>query len=292
MQAFQTGATATRASTPFILAGLLLVSLTPSRAASASPQGFSPRASIFAADTGVRDSTALHPAPMAQLAVERPADGRSEFTMSVLQTGERVAKPLGTMSVEQTTLGSADSRLVRRVILYDYGTSGSVVDTTFEIAETLAPISERTYKPSGAIRLDFTGSRVTGAMGKTAEPRPVDDPLPTPAFNSTDLELVLRSLELREGLRDSLPIYDPEMGGYRWATVNVDGFASIATSGGERSAWRIHVRDVQTEHMYYVDRSTRALLAVDARAPKRGARYLIKRTDVTADLATIGSSTR
>jgi hypothetical protein len=229
---------------------------------------------------------------MARLAAERPADGTCEFTMLVLRKGERVAKPLGTMSVEQTTLGSADSQLVRRVIVYDYGASGKVVDTTFEVAKTLAPISERTYKPSGIIRLDFTGSRATGAMGKIAAPKLVDDALPTPAFNSTDLELVLRSLELHEGLRDSLPIYDPEMGGYRWAAVSVEGFASIATSGGERPAWRIHVRDVRTEHMYYVDRSTRALLAVDARAPQRGARYLIERTDVTTDLAKFGSSAR
>jgi hypothetical protein len=229
---------------------------------------------------------------MARLAAERPADGTSEFTMSVLRRAEREAKPLGTMTVEQATLESGDSRLLRRVIVYDYGARGRVVDTTLEVAKTLAPVSERTYKPSGFIRLDFTGSRVTGAMGKTAAPETIDDSLPTPAFNSTDLELVLRSLELREGLRDSLPIYDPEMGGYRWAAVSVDGFAMVVTSGGVRTAWLIHVRDVQTEHMYYVDRDTRALLAVDANAPKRGERYLIERNDVTAILTNEASSAR
>jgi hypothetical protein len=41
-----------------------------------------------------------------------------------------------------------------------------------------------------------------------------------------------------------------------------------------------------------VDRDTRALLAVDANAPKRGERYLIERNDVTAILTNEASSAR
>jgi hypothetical protein len=229
---------------------------------------------------GLRADSTAHPAPAAHLAAARPSDGKSTYAMRVLRGGEREARPFGTMSVEQRTSGPATARVVRRVIVYASGSRGRVVDTTLSVAATLAPIAERTYKPSGVIRLDFAGRRVTGAMGPLDAPKPIDATLGTPAFNSTDLELVLRSLVLRAGLRDSLPLYDPEMGGYRWAALHVEGAVRVPTSAGPRRAWAVRVHDLQGEYLYRIDQATRALLASDVDLPKRGVRYFIRRNDV------------
>src|SRR6187551_171135 len=52
----------------------------------------------------------------------------------------------------------------------------------------------RTHGPTSTIIENFTGREVTGRMGPADSARVIDDTLPKPAFNSTDLELVVRSI--------------------------------------------------------------------------------------------------
>lgn len=213
------------------------------------------------------------PAPFRPLSPRRPADGTHGYSLVLRPAPDSTPRVVGTMTVSQSTLGAGGQRVVRRVITYDYGASGGVVDTTLSVASTLAPILERTRKSSGAdIVMDFSGRIVTGRMGPDSARKEIRDTLATPAFNTTDLELVVRSLPLRNGYRASLPVYDPEFGGYRHAELRVDG-----TARGGRE-WVVRVRDRRLESVYRVDAASRALLGIDVRVLDTGAAYEIRRT--------------
>jgi hypothetical protein len=229
---------------------------------------------IAAPGAPAADSVA-HPAPYPALGTQRPADGTSRFAMEIQPGRDSAFRALGTMTVTQQTIVLAGDSAVRRIIVYDYGARGRVIDTTLSVARTLAPIAERTYKTSGVIVLDFAGRHVTGRMGSTVSPRPIDDTLPGPAFNSTDLELVVRVLPLRAGFTADLPIYDPEFGGYRFAKVSVIGIERGA--GGAGPGWRVRARDTRLESIYLVDQATRELRSIDIDASSAGARYRIRR---------------
>ena len=113
-------------------------------------------------------------------------------------------------------------------------------------------------------------------MGPADSVRVIDDTLPKPAFNSTDLELVVRSIPLRVGLHASLPIYDPEFGGFRLAAVQVDSVETVPSArrgAAPRHAWVVRARDTRLESVFHVDTLTRALLRSEIRQLPRGARY-------------------
>jgi hypothetical protein len=233
-----------------------------------------PHPAIAAPAVVAADSVA-HPAPYPALGTQRPADGTSHFAMEIQPGRDSAFRSLGTMTVTQETIVAAGDTCVRRVIVYDYGARRRVIDTTLSVARTLAPIVERTHKTSGVIMLDFAGRRVTGRMGPLASPKAIDDTLPGPAFNSTDLELIVRVLPLRDGLTADLPIYDPEFGGYRFAKVSVVGAEPAA--GGAGPAWRVRARDTRLESVYLVDQATRQLRSIDIDAFGAGVHYRIRR---------------
>lgn len=215
--------------------------------------------------------------PAGILAAPRPADGTTRFRILRRARPDSAFEPMGVMTVEQRTV-SVGAGVVLRVITYDYGSRGGVVDTTLSFERTLAPICERTRKSSGAdIVMDFTGATVAGYMGVTDGRRTIADTLPTPAFNTTDLDLVVRSLPLSNGYRASLPVYDPEFGGYRDAEVSAaiaDSMAS-ATSPREGRVWRVVARDWRHETTYLIDDHTRAILDLEVRSLQDGVMFRI-----------------
>lgn len=217
---------------------------------------------------------ALLTASLPALGRLRPADGTHVYDLSTRSSQDSAWRPVGTMTVEQTTLQSPGDTIVRRVITYDYGAKGRVVDTTLSVARTLAPISERTHKPSGIISFDVARDTVVGVLTSGGAERAIRDALPGPAFNSTDLELVVRSLPLAPGYHERLPIYDPEFGGYRFAEVRVEGRApGAATAPGAPDAWLVSVSDRSMHASYRVGVTTRALLSANIAVPERGVEY-------------------
>lgn len=185
--------------------------------------------------------------------------------MTVRGPGDTAAKWFGSMTVSQLTTRCGADGVVRRVIVYDYGVKGQVIDTTLSVASTLAPIMERTRKRSGDIELDFSSGVVRGSMTKAGVTRVINDSLKSPAFNSTDMELVVRSLALRTGLTTTLKIYDPEFGGYRSDTISVMRLEPGPTPGSE-GTWIVRSRDSRLESIYRIAEHSRRLLANDVRA--------------------------
>lgn len=220
------------------------------------------------------------PGPSAPLQAHRPADGTARYDMTVQKSpSDTGSQWLGTMTVTQSTVRCKTDGVVQRVIVYDYGADGQVVDTTLSVASTLAPILERTRKRSGDIVLDFSPGLVRGSMARAGVTRPIHDTLAGPAFNSTDFELVVRSLALRKGLATTLWIYDPEFGGYRAASVDVLRLEPAAATATER-VWIVRTRDRRLESTYRIGQTSRALLGIDVRADS--VRYHIVRSSSPA----------
>jgi len=212
-----------------------------------------------------RSMAAAHPAPAATLDSIRPPDGTSRYDMTVQRPGDSMPTALGTMTVKQTTTRCARDRVIQRVIVYDYGASGRVVDTTLSVASSLAPILERTHKTSGHIVLDFDAIGVRGELTRGADRRVINDTLMGPAFNSTDLELVVRSLALRPGWATEVQIYDPEFGGYRTDSISVASH-DPAPAGQLEGYWVVRSRDRRLESLLQIGERTRTLLSMDIRA--------------------------
>lgn len=204
-------------------------------------------------------------ASAAPLQAARPADGTSYFDMTSQGPHDAAAKALGSMTVTQNTITCGAARIVERVIVYDYGSAGKVVDTTLSDASTLAPIMERTRKSSGDIVLDFSLGLVRGNMTRNGVTRRISDTLPALAFNSTDLELIVRSLALREGFSVALEIYDPEYGGFRPDSIRVVKLEP-PQEGGSEGAWIVHSQDRRLESTYRIAERSRQLLSIDVRA--------------------------
>ena len=216
-----------------------------------------------------------HPAPAAPLQDDRPLDGTSRYFLTVQQPRDSAPRALGTMTVIQSTSRCGTNDVVRRVIVYDYGTAGRVIDTTMAIALTLAPIRERTHKKSGDIVLDFDGGVVRGRITKSGAPRAIHDSLAAPAFNSTDLDLVVRSLALRRGMSTVVQIYDPEFGGFRPDSIRVMELEPARLAGAEAS-WVVRSRDRRLESTYRISEHSRKLLSADIRADTT--RYRLERS--------------
>ncbi|MGH7622944.1 MAG: hypothetical protein ACREMU_11440 [Gemmatimonadaceae bacterium] len=208
---------------------------------------------------------AKYPEPAAPLQDDRPMDGVTRYDLTIQQPHDTAPRALGTMTVAQTMSRCVGNDIVRRVIVYDYGAAGRVVDTTLSIALTLAPISERTHKTSGDIVLDFEGGVVRGRMTRAGKTRAIHDSLATPAFNSTDLELVVRSLALRRGMSTAVQIYDPEYGGLRPDSISVLDLEPARVTGAEAS-WVVRSRDRRLESTYRITEHSRQLLSADIRA--------------------------
>ncbi|MEP6618590.1 MAG: hypothetical protein ABJE47_04730 [bacterium] len=211
------------------------------------------------------ETATVRPGPTAPLQSVRPADGTTRYGMTVRGPNDSAAKWFGSMTVSQLTTRCGADGVVRRVIVYDYGVKGQVVDTTLSVASTLAPIMERTRKPSGDIVLDFSPGVVRGSMTKAGVTRAINDSLKSAAFNSTDLELVVRSLAFRVGLTTTLKIYDPEFGGYRSDTISVTRLEPGATPGAE-GTWVVRSRDSRLESTYRIAERSRRLVANDVHA--------------------------
>ncbi len=203
----------------------------------------------------------------------RPSDGTTRFILLMKSASDSEFHSLGTMTVSQSTLGNGTNRVIQRVIVYNYGSRGIVVDTTLSTAKSLAPIYERTYKPSGIIFINFTKKLATGLIGRAPTLKTIHDTLTTTAFNSTDLDLVVRSLPLTDNFTASLPIYDPEFGGYRHASIHV--IHAEKNPSSKELKWLVRVNDRQHQNDYLIDNTSRALLNINILLKDAGVTYKI-----------------
>lgn len=205
-----------------------------------------------------------HPAPAVALDTTRPADGTTRFRILVRRATDSAFAPVGLKTVTQRTTRLGGEPVVLRAIVFTYPGRPGVIDSTASVAATLAPIYERTYKPSGLLSIDFDGLSASGTepvpgVGQ----RPFRDTLGEPAFNTTDLDLVVQSLPLADGYHATIPMYDRDMGRFRRGELRVDGTTDVRTPTGTERAWVVRVREPKADYVYLVSQRTRAMLHID-----------------------------
>lgn len=210
----------------------------------------------------------LHPAPMPGLAPLHPVLGDFHLVMDQRPAGDSVWHQLGEVHATRATA----SGRITNIAVYTWRSGKQTVDTTISLIETLAPVSERTRTPSRIVSYDFNRLHSTGRIGPDSALQPIDDVLPRPAFNSTDLDMIVTGLPLGDQFHASIPLYDPEFPGFRMAELKVTGVEHPPEAAGRGGAWVLSVEVANHPTMFYrIDVTTRHMLEKDFGDPARTA---------------------
>jgi hypothetical protein len=147
------------------------------------------------------------------------------------------------------------------------GARGSMADTTWFDTATLLPREQRRAGITRRIDVRFDPARIRLRRGAGPDGTPADSaeiPTDQPVFAGSLLDLVYRSLPLREGLTARIPFFIPERAEVWWADVSVPGTGVVRTRDGWVDAWRVEARlQGSGLDVFWLDRDTRALLRVD-----------------------------
>lgn len=137
-----------------------------------------------------------------------------------------------------------------------------LVDSSVSLRRSLAPRSHRSHQPRRTMVLTFDGSHVMGSVTSAqGEPATFDSTFVTPVFDSSNWDLLIRALPLREGLAVRFPVYDHDNGGLVWYTARVAG---VERPGAGPESWRIEGQVGPVRNTLWVDRQTRDLVMLEA----------------------------
>jgi hypothetical protein len=143
------------------------------------------------------------------------------------------------------------------------GRERSTVDAQFSAA-TLEPIRLHVEEPDGGSATDFVfmDSRVAELPANRGLRDTVFNQYPDSAYSSEELDLVLRSLPLKQGYRVTIPLVYAFSYSHGTVPVEVDGRDSVLTrSGRTHQCWRITASlRGGTPGWFWVDTRTRELI--------------------------------
>jgi len=143
------------------------------------------------------------------------------------------------------------------------GRERSTVDAQFS-ATTLKPIRMHSEESDGGFATNFVfmDARVAELPSNRGLRDTVFNQYPDGAYSSWELDLVLRSLPLKEGYRVTLPLYYPFSYSRGAVPAEVDGRDSVPTrSGTTHQCWRIKTRlRGGTPEWFWVDTGSRELI--------------------------------
>jgi hypothetical protein len=194
--------------------------------------------------------------------------GTSRYVILQRAAGDSVYRPFGTVFLARDSQSIGRLSVLRNVARYDWVNGRVTSDTTLSLTATLAPVSERTHTPSRIVFYDFSYLRSVGKIGPADSLVVIDDSLPQPAFNSTDLDMLVTALPLKLRFETRLPLYDPEFPGFRMATVRVSGTEQVGSAEGHPQAWIISVDQPSRPTMFYrIDVTTHRMLKKDFGSP-------------------------
>jgi len=144
-------------------------------------------------------------------------------------------------------------------------------------AATLKPVRSSTflYQPgegSTTARLRYSGEgdsltvqgNVTwGGLARPPAPVEIDRTLPAESlYDNQSIDLLIAALPLAEGAAWRIELFEPTS----WdrtipITIDVRGEARVTTPAGSFNVWRVEVRGFSNRVEYFIDRSTRVLVA-------------------------------
>ncbi|MCU0622802.1 MAG: hypothetical protein MUF53_02925 [Gemmatimonadaceae bacterium] len=209
-------------------------------------------------------STVAPPVAMAGLSdTVRPGDPRVDARR--LRPAQDTADWLVETRGERRVVGRFDDRLMRgrlgdqaaivRVLAVTSGTA-TLVDSSWSDPRTLAPLAHRSRQPTRSLEVRWVGDAVQGAIlpaGGAHLGR--DSVLGLRTFDSSNWDLVIRSLDLAPGVTRVFPVYDVDAR-VRWYRARVRGDSLV---GGRRAfvveaelgtSWAWVLVDAATRRVY------------------------------------------
>lgn len=178
--------------------------------------------------------------------------------------GQRVA---GHTSSRWHVLHSPAPELAR--VMHFSARGNEVTDSIVTAGTGLVPISETSHQRAKVMHLRFAGTHVTGDVTPTGEPRQdVDQTLAVPAFNSSDISLLIASLPLSVGYSALVATYEIEAGGLRVDTLQVLRREAVPFGPASRTAYVVRVsRGGGAAMTDWIDAESRMLLKEEYSAP-------------------------
>lgn len=133
---------------------------------------------------------------------------------------------------------------------------GSSVDTVTDQLHTLAPTHQRSRSDRKVEFLTFSPTRVSGWVRlPNGDSVDVNAALPTPVYNATSFDLVLRASALSLGWNAEVPVFLSDAGTVVSLKASVDGVEQV---DGEL-CWRVRANFVGLPVTFWVDQKTRHL---------------------------------
>lgn len=139
-----------------------------------------------------------------------------------------------------------------------------VVADSFVLADTgLAPLSATPLSEAGRAQLRFGSEHVVHVDHRGGTTRV---PVAGPSFYGNSMDVVLRSLPLRQGFEAVLPLYEADARASSDALVTVGGIEDVPSASGEICrAWRVRIDSREHGGTYWID--SRSFFLVRYQAP-------------------------
>jgi hypothetical protein len=194
---------------------------------------------------------------------ERVALGHFVRALSFVQAGQE--RRVGTIRETVAEQGRGRDATLVRVQAITMG-ARTVLDTAVSHRNSLAPIWHSSVTPMGTMRLQFSGTRITGERNATngSAPMAISHTVAVPAFDSNNQELVLGALPLRAGYTARLPMYIFERAGIAWCDLTVRAGDSVFA--GE-PVWLVDVSYADAKGTYWVAKQTGLTLQYEMSTP-------------------------
>jgi hypothetical protein len=212
----------------------------------------------------------------AALRPSRVRVGADTFRISFANDSRDV--PAGSLVLATTRRQEDGVALLVRVETTRYGMRPSTVDSFAVSAETLAPRWAAGVGGDAAQSLRWDGMRVRGSVRLDGQKVQVDTRTESGVFHDNATDLLLASLPLAEGWRGTWPVFDRGEALDAWVQAVVTTAEAVTlTDGTSAYAWRVEVREDDTDpSTYWIARDDGRLLRF-ASAPMQGMRVVITR---------------
>lgn len=208
------------------------------------------------------------------LATGHVRNRRSDLRFEVLSSsGDSVTTNVPYTREERVVSGATGREIV---LTFAYGAPATTIDTLVVRQRDLEPEWETLRTPSGARHLVYGQMQVRIDAGLT-DSVPITRTRSTAqhAFAFNEMEMVMRSLPLRDGYRAVVPLFSEIDEQVEIDTISVVARAD-ARDGAKASAWTVRFADPAIVSTYEIDAATRQILshAVTQKKSGRKMRYV------------------
>jgi dipeptidyl aminopeptidase/acylaminoacyl peptidase len=150
--------------------------------------------------------------------------------------------------VRSLAKGALGDAATWRVVTSQTSGGESAVDTFNLDATTLLPRRWSVRQGTATVVIDFTGTKVKGAIKMGAQEMPIDLALPAPAFgDGSALETIVGTLPLAPGYETTLRVFDFQLQKTRSMSLKVDGTESVTVPAGTYECFNVEIRPIDGE---------------------------------------------